>query len=158
MEPSRETIDEAIDLTSPNERGSDVDEGISDDEQGNPDMPSKGWTGLKTSRLNDGSRRVIKLAIGSPSATSGEIQMGEELTHFDDIEVSNLPIESIDVLLSVSPDSKVRLHLINLGGVGRDVFLNRIAWDMLSISWSREVYPLRMRRQELEKSILPPDG
>ena len=84
--------------------------------------------------------------------------MGEELTHVDDIEVSNLPIESIDVLLSGSPDCKVRLHLISLGGVGRHVFLNRIAWDKPSISWSRVVYPLRMRRRELEKSILPPDG
>jgi len=104
------------------------------------------------------SHRVIKLAIGSPSATSGDIQMGEELTHVDDIEVSNLPMESIDVLLSDSPDSKVHLHLISLGGVGKDVFLNRIAWDKPSISWSRAVYPLRMRRQKLEKSILPPDG
>jgi len=55
----------------------------------------------------------------------------------NDIEVSNLPIESIDVLLSGSPDSKVRLYLISLGAVGRDVFLNRIAWDKPSISWSR---------------------
>ena len=116
-----------IDLTSSNERGSDVDEDISDDEQGNPDMPTKGWTGLKTSRLNDGSHRVIKLVIGSPSATSGDIQIGEELTHVDDIEMSNLPIESIDILLSGPPDSNVRLYLISLGGVGEDVFLNRIA-------------------------------
>jgi hypothetical protein len=153
---SGDDSDEAIDLTSgcPNERGSDVDEGISDDGQGNPDMPSKGWTGLKTTRLNDGSHRIIKLAIGSPSATSGDILMGEELTHVDDIEVSNLPIESTDVLLSGAPDSKVRLHLISLGGVERD----RIARDKPSISWSRAVYPLRMRRRELEKFILPPDG
>jgi len=155
---SGDDSDEVIELTSPNERGSDVDEGISDDEQGNPDMPSKGWTGLKTTRLNDGSHRVIKLAIGSPSATSGDIQMGEELTHVDDIKVSNLLMKSIDVLLSGPPDSNIRLHLINLGGVGRDVFLNRIAWDKPLISWSRAVYPLRMRSQELEKSILPPDG
>jgi len=149
---------EVIELTSPNERDSDVDEGISDDGQGNSDMPSKGWTGLKITRLNDGSLRIIKLAIGSPSATNGEILMGEELTHVDDIEESNLPIESIDVLLSGAPDSKVRLHLISLGGVGRDVFLNRIVWDKPSISWSRAVYPLRMRRRELEKFILSPDG
>jgi len=84
--------------------------------------------------------------------------MGEELTHVDDIEVSNLQTVSIDVLLSGSPDSNVRLHLISLGGVGRDVFQNKIAWDKLSISWSRAVYPLRTRRRELEKSILPPDG
>jgi len=155
---SGDDSDEVIDLTSPNERGSDVDEGISDDEQGDPDMPSKGWTGLKTTRLNDGSHRVIKLAIESPSATSGDIQMGEALTHVDDIEVSKIPIESIDVLLSGSPDSRVRLHLSSLGGVGRDVFLNRIAWDKPSISWSRAVYPLRMRRREFENFILPPDG
>ena len=62
-------------------------------------MPSKGWIGLKTTRLNDGRHRVIKLAIESPSATSGDIQMGEELTHVDDIKVSNLPMKSIDVLL-----------------------------------------------------------
>jgi len=84
--------------------------------------------------------------------------MGEELTHVDDIEVSNLQTVSIDVLLSGSPDSNVRLHLISLGGVERDVFLNKIAWDKPSISWSRAVYPLRTRRRELEKSILPPDG
>jgi hypothetical protein len=87
-----------------------------------------------------------------------QVQIGEELTHVDDIEVSNPPIESIDVLLSGSPDSKVRLHLISLGGVGRDVFLNRIAWDKPSVSWSRAVYPLRMKRRELEKFILPPTG
>jgi len=131
---SGDDSNEAIDLTSPNERGSDVDEGISDDGQGNPDMPSKGWTGLKTTRLNDGSHRIVRLSIGSPSATSGDIVMGEELTHVDDIEVSNLSIEFIDVLLSGAPDSKVRLHLISLGGVGRDVFLNGIAWDKPSIS------------------------
>jgi len=54
---------------------------MSDDELGNPDMPTKGWTRLKTTRLNDGSHRVIKLVIGSPSATSGDIQIGEEFTH-----------------------------------------------------------------------------
>ena len=70
-----------------------MDKNISDDEQGNPDMPTKGWTGLNTTRLNDGSHRVIKLVIGSPSETSGDTQIGEELIHFDDIEVSNLPIE-----------------------------------------------------------------
>jgi hypothetical protein len=153
---SRDNSDEVIDLTSPNERGSDVDEGISDDEQGNPDMLLKGWTRLKTNRLNDGSHRVIKLAIASPSATSGDVQMGEEFNHVDDIEVSNLPMESIDVLLSGPPDSKVRLHLISLGGVGRDVFLNRIAWDKPSISWSRAVYPLRTRRGSWRNSYSPP--
>jgi len=112
---SGDDSDEVIDLTSPSERGSDVDEGISDDGQGNPNMPPKGWTSLKTTRLNDGSYRIIKLAIGFPSATSGDILMGKELTHVDDIEVSNLPIESIDVLLSGTQDSKVRLHLISLG-------------------------------------------
>jgi len=113
---------------------------------------------LKNNQANDGSHRIIKLSSGSPSATSGDILMGEELTHVDDIEVSNLPIKSIDVLLSGAPDSKVRLHLISLGGAGRDVFLNRIAWDRPSISWSRAVYPLRMGRRELEKSIVPPYG
>jgi len=106
-------------------------------------MPTKGWTGLKSTRLNDGSHRVIKLVIGSPSATSGDIQIGGELIHVDDIEVSNLPIESIDILLSGPQDSNVCLYQISLGGVGRDVFLNRIAWDKtrISISWSRAVNP-----------------
>ena len=72
---SGDDSDEVINLTSPNERGSNVDESISDDEQGNLDMPSKGWTGLKTTRPNGESHRVIKLAIGSPSATSGDNQM-----------------------------------------------------------------------------------
>jgi len=59
--------DEVIDLTLLNDP--DEDEDMSDDEPGNPDMPTKGWTGLKTTRLNDGSHSVIKLVIGSPSAT-----------------------------------------------------------------------------------------
>ena len=63
------------------------DGNVSDDESSNPDMSTKEWTGLKTTRLNDGSHRVIKLAMGSSSATSGDIQIGEELTHVDDIEV-----------------------------------------------------------------------
>ena len=133
---------------------------MSDDELGNPDMPTKGWTRLKTNRLNDGSHRVIKLVIGSPSATSGDIQIGEEFTHVDDrdIKVSKLPIESIEILLQGPPHSNVRLYLISLGRVERDSFLNRIAWDKPSISWSRVVYPLRMRRRELKKFILPLDG
>ena len=143
-------------LTLPNDPDEDKD--MSDDELGNPDVSTKGWTRLKTTRLNDGSHRVIKLVMGSPSATSGDIQIGEELTHVDDIKVSNLPIESIDVLLSDPPDSNVCLHLISPGGIGRDVFLNRTAWDKPSISWSRAVHPLRMRRRELEKSALPLDG
>jgi len=46
------------------------------------------------------------------------------------------------------------LHLISLGGVGRDVFLARITWNKPAISWSRAVLPprVRMRRQELERS------
>jgi len=48
-------------------------------------------------------------------------------------------------------------RLISLGGVGRDVFLNRNAWDnriawdkpSISLIWSREIHPLRMRRREL---------
>jgi hypothetical protein len=52
----------------------------------------------------------------------------------------------------------VRLYLISLGGVGRDVFLHRIAWDKPSISWSREVHLLRMRRRELKKPKLPLNG
>jgi len=52
----------------------------------------------------------------------------------------------------------VRLHLISLGGVGRDVFLTRITWDKPYISWSRAVLPLRMRRQELERPKPSLDG
>jgi len=72
--------------------------------------------------------------MGSPSATSGDIQIRKGLTQVDDVEVSKLPIESIDILLSGPPDSNLRLYLISLGGVGRDVFLNRIVWDKLSLS------------------------
>jgi len=38
--------------------------------------------------------------MGSSSATSGDIQIGEKLTHVDDIEVCNLPADSIEILLS----------------------------------------------------------
>ena len=134
------------DLTLPDDV--DKDEDMSGDEPGNPDMPTKGWTGLKTIRLNDGSHGVIKLAMGSSSATSGNIQIGEELTHVDDIEACNLPAESMGTLLSGPPDSNVRLYLISLGGVGKDIFLNRIAWDKPSISWSMAVHPFRMRRRK----------
>jgi len=52
----------------------------------------------------------------------------------------------------------VRLHLISLGGVDRDVLLTRVAWDKPAISWSQAVVPLRLRRQELERPIPPSDG
>jgi len=42
--------------------------------------------------------------------------------------------------------------------VGRNVFLYRIAWDKPSISWSRAVHPLRMRRRELKKPKVPLNG
>ena len=46
-----------------------------------------------------------------------------------------------------------------LTGVSRDVFLTRIAWDKLAIScWSRAVLPLRMRKQELDRSKLSLDA
>jgi len=86
------------------------------------------------------------------------IQISEELTHVDDIEVRNLPTESIEILFSGPLDSSVRLHLISLGGVGRDFFLTRIAWDKLSISWSRAVLPLRMRRRQLQRPKPPING
>ena len=47
-----------------------------------------------------------------------------------------------------SPGSSVRLHLNNLGGKAREVFLTRLAWDKKAISWSKTVMPLRVWRQE----------
>jgi len=81
-------LDEVTALTLPDDP--DEDEELSDEEPGSPDIPTEGWIGLRTVRLNDGSHRVIRLTRGSPSATSGDIQIGEELTYVDDIEVSNL--------------------------------------------------------------------
>jgi len=78
---SGDDSDEVIKLTLPNERDSDEEEDISGDEQGNPDMPPKGWTRLKTTRLNNGSHRVIRLVIGSPSATSGDTSPNWRGTH-----------------------------------------------------------------------------
>jgi len=59
----------------------------------------------------------------------------------DNIKLSNLLTESIEILVSDPPDSHVRLHLFSLGSVDRDVFLTRIAWDTQSISWSRVALP-----------------
>ena len=72
--------------------------------------------------------------------------------------MGNLTTGSVEIILPGSPGSIVRLHLINLGGVGRDVFLTRIAWDKPAIIWSRAVLPLRMRRRELERSKLSLDA
>ena len=127
------------DLTLPDDQ--DEDEEMSDEEPDSPDMPTTGWIGLKTVRLNDGSHRVIRLAIGSSPTTSGNIQICEELTYVDNIEVSNLPTESIEILVSDPPDSHVRLHLFSLGSVDRDVFLTRNTWDTPSIHWSRVALP-----------------
>ena len=109
-------------------------------------------------QAHDGSHRVIRLTRGSPSATNGDIQIGEELTYVDDIEERNFPTESIEILLLGLPDSNVRLQVINLGGVGRDVFLPRVAWDKPSISWSRAVLPFRTRRRELARPNPPLNG
>jgi len=153
---SGEDSDKVTNLTLPDDQ--DEDEEMSDEEPGSPYMPTKGWIGLRTVRLNDGSHRVIRLTRGSPPATSGDIQIGEGPTCIDDIEVSNLPTESIEILLSGLPDSNVRLHLISLGGVDRDVFLTRVTWDKPSISWSRAILPLRIRRRELERPKPPLNG
>jgi len=59
-------------LTLPDDQD-DGDEEMSDEDQGSPDMPTKGWIGLETVRLNDGSHRVLRVSLGSPSAASGEI-------------------------------------------------------------------------------------
>ena len=64
--------------------------------------------------------------------------------------MSNLLTESVEILFSGFPDSNVRLHLMSLGEVGRDVFVTRIACDKPAIRWSRVVLPIRMRRRELE--------
>jgi len=134
--------DEVTDLTLPDDQ--DRDEEMSHQEPGSPKMPKKGWIGLKTVRPNDGSHRVIRLVPGSSSATSGEIQIDEELTLVDDIKVSNLPTELMEILLSGPLDCSVRLPLISLGGVGRDVFITRIVWDKPSISWSRAAQGQKM--------------
>ena len=140
-----ENSEEVTYLTLPDDDGEDGE--VSDEELNIPDMQTRGWIGLSTVRLNDDSHRDIRLTRGSPSATSGDIQIGEELTYVGNIEVSNLPTESIEILLLGPPDYNVRLHLISLGGFDRDVFLTRIAWDKPSISWSRAVLPLRIRRR-----------
>jgi len=149
---SGEDSDEVTDMTLQNSQ----DEEISEKEQGSQDMPTKGWIGLNTIRLNDGSHRVIEMASGSVSAIGGELQIGEELTLIDDTESANLPTESVGVLLSDSPASSVRLNQVSLGGVGRDVIMTRTAWDKPAISWSRAVLPLRVRRRALEKPRPPP--
>ena len=58
-----EDSDEVTDLTLPDDQ--DEDEEMTDEEPGSPDMPTKGWIGLKSVRLNDGSHRVIRLAMSS---------------------------------------------------------------------------------------------
>jgi len=75
----------------------------------------------------------------------------DELILVDNIEVSNLLTESMEILLSGPPDSSTRLHLISLGGVGRDFFLTRIAWDKPSISCSMAVLPIMVRKRELAR-------
>ena len=49
---SGEDLDDVNDLTLPDDQ--DQDE-ASNEKPGNPDMPTKGWIGLKSVRLNDGS-------------------------------------------------------------------------------------------------------
>ena len=88
------------------------------------------------------------LAMGSSVATSCELQIGVELSQIDDIDVVNLPTESGRILLAGSSGSSVYLHLISLGGVGRDVCLTNVACDKLAISWSSAVLPLKMRSSE----------
>ena len=126
------------DLTLPDDQ--DEDEEMSDEESGSPDMPTTGWIGLKTVRLNDDSHSH-KARNRLLTTTSGDIQICEELTYMDNIKLSNLLTESIEILVSDPPDSHVRLHLFSLGSVDRDVFLTRIAWDTQSISWSRVALP-----------------
>jgi len=75
------------------------------------------------------------LVTGSSAATSGELQIGEELSQIDDIDIVSLPTESVRVLLAGSPGSSVHLNIISLEGVGRDVCLTRIAWYKPVISW-----------------------
>ena len=70
------------------------DEETSEDEQGSQDMPTKKGIGLKTTRLNGGSHRVIGMASSSASAASGELQIGEEITSIDNTDLANMPKES----------------------------------------------------------------
>jgi len=121
-------------------------------------MPSKGGIGLRTTRLNDGSHRVIGLALGSSAASDGDLMIGEEVTHIDDVGVTNLPSEVVGILLAGMPDSEVRLGITSLGGADRTVSVVRIASDKPLISWSKAVLPLRLRRQELEKTRPSSDG
>ena len=71
-------------------------------------------------RLNDVSHRVIRLTRGSPPATSGDIQISEELTYINDIKVSNLPTESTEILLALHR-TILHLHPDRPGGSGRSL-------------------------------------
>ena len=145
---SGQESDEVSDLTLQDSQ----DEETSEDEQGSQDMPTKKGIGLKTTRLNGGSHRVIGMASSSASAASGELQIGEEITSIDNTELANMPKESVGVLLSGPPGSSVSLRMVSLGGVSHEVIVTRTAWDKPDISWSRAVLQLRVRRRELEKS------
>jgi len=103
------------------------------------------WYSVARGRQQENSHRQVGSARASPLAFSpvagqprhfsdfpknGEkYEMAffvDELTLVDDVEVSNLLTESMEILLSGPPDSSTHLHLISLGGVARDVFLTRI--------------------------------
>jgi len=108
-------------------------------------------------QAHDGSHRVIRLTRGSPSATNGDIQIGEELTYVDDIEERNFSTESIEILLLGLPDSNVRLQVINLGGVGRDIFLPRVAWDKPSINWFKGGSAVQDKETRASTTEPPPE-
>jgi len=56
---SGEESDEATDLTLQDDQ--EEDGTTSDEEQSDPDTPTREWTGLKTTKLNDFSHRIIRL-------------------------------------------------------------------------------------------------
>jgi len=116
----RRDSDGVTDLTIPD--GHEDDEETSDEgllfvrEQATRTCPERDGIGLKTARLDDGSHRVMGLAMGSSTATSGKLQIGEESSQIDDIDVVNFLTESVSILLAGSPGFSVYLHLISLGG------------------------------------------
>jgi len=89
--PAAEEVDDRLALGASS--GEDTDEvkireiqddqaGVSDssdEEQGSPDMPTKGWTGLKTARLNDDSHRVIRFAAELSAASSTSVRNSSSL-------------------------------------------------------------------------------
>ena len=95
---------------------------------------ARGGTGIITTMLANGQRRVQKVLRDAPAAKAEVIKVGDTLVRIDNMLLKDIQTDTVAALLVGPPGSGVELELIGANGTTKVVTLTREALCLNSVS------------------------